>query len=81
MYPTSITSAAATIELLRRAFATHGLPDMVVSDNSTGFTIVEFGSFMTKNGIVHVKTIPRHPSSDGHVERSVRIFKVGMKGW
>ena len=79
VYPTSSTSATATIEILRRAFATHGLPEMVVSDNGTGFASEEFGNFMTKNGILHVKTAPRHPSSNGLVERSVRIFKEGMK--
>lgn len=52
---------------------------MVLSDNGTGFTSEEFGTFMTKNGILHVKPTPRHPSSDGIVETSVRIFKDGMK--
>ena len=79
VYPTSSISATATIELLRRAFATHGLPDMLVSDNGTGFASKEFGNFMAKNGILHVKTAPRHPSSNGLVERSVRTFKDGMK--
>ena len=79
MYPTSSTSATATIELLRRAFATHGLPDMLVSDNGTGFASKEFGNFMAKNGILHVKTAPRHPSSNGLVERSVRTFEDGIK--
>ena len=79
MYPTSSTSATATIELLRRAFATHGWPDMLVSDNGTEFASKEFGNFMAKNGILPVKTAPRHPSSNGFVERSVRTFKDGMK--
>ena len=79
VYPSSSTSATATIEMLRRAFATHGLPDMLVSDNGTGFASKEFGNFMAKNGILHVKTAPRHPSSNGLVERSVRAFKDGMK--
>ena len=49
VYPTSSISATATIELLRRAFATHGLPDMLVPDNGTGFASKEFGNFMAKN--------------------------------
>ena len=62
---TSSTSATATIELLRRAFATHGLPDMLVSDNGSSFASQQFGNFMSKNGILHVKTAPRHPLSNG----------------
>ena len=77
--PTSSTSATATIEKLRQAFANHGLPDMVVSDNGAGFASEEFADFMARNGILHVKTAPRHPSSNGLVERSFRIFKEGMK--
>ena len=79
VYPTSSTSATATIEKLRQAFANHGLPEMVVSDNGSGYASEEFADFMARNGILHVKTAPRHPSSNGLVERSVRIFKEGMK--
>ena len=79
VYPTSITSATATIELLRRAIATHGLPDMLVSDNGTGFASTEFGNFMAKNRILHLKTAPRQPSTNGLVERPVRTLKDGMK--
>ena len=79
VYPTSITSATATIELLRRAFATHGLPNVLVSDNGTGFASTEFGNFVAKNRILHLKTAPRHPLSNGLVERSVRTIKDGVK--
>ena len=79
MYPASSTSATAITELLRRASATHGLPDILVSDNGTGFASTEFGNFMAKNRILYLKTAPRHTSSNGLVERSVRTFKEGMK--
>ena len=77
--PTSSTVATATIEKLRQAFANDGLPEMVVSDNGSGFRSEEIADFMARNGILHVKTAPRHPSSNGLVETSVRIFKEGMK--
>ena len=79
VYPTSVTGATATIEKLRQAFANHGLPEMVVSDNGSGFASEEFADFMARNGILHVKTAARQPSSNGLVERSVRFFKEGMK--
>jgi len=59
---------------------------MVVSDNGTGFTSEEYGTFMAKNGILHVKTAPGYPSCNGHVLRSVHIFRdrinklEGLKG-
>ena len=52
---------------------------MVVSDNGSGFASEEFVDFMARNGILNVKTAPRLSSSNGLVERSVRIFKEGMK--
>ena len=69
----------ATIEELRATFATHGLPEMIVSDNGSVFTSGEFKVFMQRNGIRHVASAPYHPSSNGLVERAVQAFKQGMK--
>ena len=77
--PTQTSTTQVTIEKLRTVFATHGLPDMVVSDNGSCFTSDEFSNFMQQNGIRHVTTAPKHPSSNGLAERYVRIFKEGMK--
>jgi hypothetical protein len=68
-----------TIEKLRSMFATHGLPDTVVSDNGTVFTSEEMETFLKENGIQHVRTAPYHPASNGQVERAVQIFKEAIK--
>ncbi|XP_033004085.1 uncharacterized protein LOC117046393, partial [Lacerta agilis] len=44
--PTSTVSTRATINALRKLFATHGLPDTLVSDNGTAFTSAEFKEFL-----------------------------------
>ncbi|XP_064470043.1 uncharacterized protein K02A2.6-like [Ornithodoros turicata] len=42
VFPVTTPSAAAAIDCLKAAFATHGLPDIVVSDNGSAFTSKEF---------------------------------------
>ena len=79
IFVTNTSTSAATIELLRRSFASLGLLEVVVSDNATAFTSAEFSNFLRRNGIKHILTPPYHPASNGLVERSVQTFKEGLK--
>lgn len=74
----SIT-AKSTVEKLRSIFATHGLPETIVSDNGPAFVSEEFQRFVQRNGIKHIRTAPYHPASNGQVERAVQVFKEGIK--
>ena len=74
----SIT-ATKTVEELRTIFATHGLPQKVVTDNGPTFTSSEFQDFMSKNGIKLIHSAPYHPSTNGLAERAVQSFKLGIK--
>ena len=77
--PVSSTSSQQVVRVLRNLFSTHGLPDVIVSDNGTAFTCVEFETFMKRNGIRHVRCAPYHPSSNGLAERAVQTFKEAVK--
>ena len=72
------TSTNATIKALSGIFATHGLPVTMVSDNGTAFTSDEFKQFCATNGIKHIRSAPRHPSTNGLAERAVQIFKSSI---
>ena len=78
----------ATVEKLQTVFATHGLPEVIVSDNGTAFTSDEFALFVQRNGIRHLISAPYHPASNGlaesyftnehllkQVEKTVDIFE------
>lgn len=73
------TSSAVTIDVLRSLFATHGIPDVIVSDNGTSFTSVEFQDFLKKNLIRQALVAPYHPSSNGQAERMVQNVKNAIK--
>ena len=76
---TNVATSYATIEELRRMFAAHGLPEVLVSDNGTVFSSGDFLEFTKRNDIRHVKTAPYHPSSNGQVERAVQTFKEAIE--
>ena len=79
VHMTNSSSSAITISLLRKSFATLGLPEVIVSDNATNFTSEEFEHFLKKNGIKHIRTPPYHPASNGMAERAVQTFKNGIR--
>ena len=78
-FPMSTSTSSATIEKLRIAFFTHGLPGMAVTDNGSNFVSEEFEDFLKRNGIRHIRTAPYHPSSNGLAERAVQTIKEAMK--
>ncbi|XP_032090813.1 uncharacterized protein K02A2.6-like, partial [Thamnophis elegans] len=72
------TTAESTVRALRRLFATHGLPDLVVSDNGPQFMSTTFQEFLAEQGIRHAPIAPYHPASNGRAERAVRSAKEAL---
>ena len=52
-FPMSTSTSEATIEKLRIAFSTHGLPQMVVKDNGSSFVSKEFEDFLKQWNTSH----------------------------
>ena len=77
--PMDTSTSEATISKLRGLFATHGLPEVLVTDNGTNFTSAEFAEFCKRNTVKHVRTAPYHPASNGLAERAVQVVKEGIK--
>ena len=78
IYPVSSTNSQTTIDMLRVSFSTHGLPEIIVSNNAASFTSAQFAEFCDKNRIHHVTSAPYHPASNELVERAVQSFKRGF---
>ena len=76
---TASTTSSVTIEKMRSSFASFGIPEILVTDNGSNFTSLEFEEFFKSNRIRHVKTAPYHPASNGLAERAVQTFKSEMK--
>ena len=68
-------AAAATIDKLKAIFCTHGVPEVMISDNGPQFGCREFGDFARQYGFQHITSSPRYPKSNGEAERAVGTVK------
>ncbi|XP_058038083.1 uncharacterized protein K02A2.6-like [Ahaetulla prasina] len=71
-------TAGAVIRALDGLFATHGLPDVIVTDNGAQFTSAPFRQFLTRLDIRHATTAPYHPAGNGRAERAVQSAKEAL---
>ncbi|XP_029662882.1 uncharacterized protein K02A2.6-like [Formica exsecta] len=75
----STITSAATCRYLRRLFSRYGPPEVLVSDNSTQFTSEEFAQLCAEFNILHLRSPPGHPQSNGQAERMVRTLKSSIE--
>lgn len=61
--------------VLKKIFARHGIPKIVMSDNGPPFNSAEFQNFSKTWSFKHVTSSPRYPRSNGQVERAVQTIK------
>lgn len=72
---TAAPTTASTIELLKDAFARHGFPEVIVSDNATIFVSDEMRKFYAEAAIFPKYIAPGHPATNGLAERSIQTLK------
>ena len=73
--PTSVN----IISRLRHSFATHRLPECIVTDNCTPFLSKEFKTYLQENGITHHCVTPYWPQANGEVERQNRTLCKALR--
>ena len=83
VHPMKAATSLATVKVLQSIFATHGLPNLIVTDNGSVFTSAEFGELMKRNGIKHVTSSPYHPASSraGSTDFQGRNEEDGERIW
>ena len=68
-----------TIKVLKEVFATHGIPDVIMSDNGPQFSAEAFAQFAKSYGFMPTTSSPRYPQANGEVEQVVRTLKEILK--
>ena len=72
-------TTATLIKQLKQAFATHGVPAVLITDNGTNYDSHEFSKFVTAWEFSHVTSSPHHHKSNGKAESAVKIMKDIVK--
>ena len=63
------------INISKKNFSRHGIPQVLYSDNATNFVNKVFRDFVKQWGIKHVSSSPHYPRSNGKAEATVKIAK------
>ena len=75
---TSSTSGPATIPVIDKIFATHGIPESVKTDGGPPFNGNEFAMYSRWAGFTHRKVSPEDPEANGLAEAFMKTVKKNM---
>ncbi|XP_053699045.1 uncharacterized protein K02A2.6-like [Sabethes cyaneus] len=73
------TKKDAILQFLQESFARFGIPATIITDNGTQFCSSEFKKLCDELGIIHIRTAPYHPQSNGQAERFVDTMKRSLR--
>ena len=70
----------SVIIALKATFVSNGIPETLMSDNSTPFTGAKFNHFANTYGFEHLTSSPHYPRSNDLIERMVKTVNKLLKG-
>lgn len=79
VYVVKNITTTCTIEKCRNIFFRFGIPRMLVTDIGRTFVSQEFQNFGKQNGIIHKRSAPYHPTTNGLAERFVQTLKQALR--
>ena len=79
LYITKSTTSKAIISRLKKCFATHGYPEVIVTDNAPNLISIDIEEFCEENGIKHHKATTYWPQGNSEIERFYRTLSKFVK--
>ncbi|GFU21599.1 transposon Tf2-12 polyprotein, partial [Nephila pilipes] len=76
--PLNSTTAQSVITVMKSIYATHGIPEDLVSDGGPPFNSNLMTNFFREWGIKHHVTPPHFPRANGQIERAVQTVKNSL---
>jgi IS30 family transposase len=77
--PTTSITAAKAVEVIKNTTYRFGIPNNIITDNGTQFTVREFKDFCADLSIKINYASVSHPQSNGQVEHSNSMIHQGLK--
>lgn len=77
--PVASITVPKAVEFIKEVMYRFGVPNNIIIDNGTQFTMREFKDFGADSGIQINYTSVSHPQSNGHVEHSNGMILQGLK--
>ena len=74
----STTTSHSVVSATKETFSMLGVPREIISDNGPQYQR-EYNKFGESWGILHTTSSPRHPQSNGFIERQIRYIKPIIK--
>ena len=77
--PITSSTASTAVNFIRSIIFRFGVPNIIITDNGTNFTVEEFKDFCEDQGIKLNYASVAHPQSNGQVEKANGLVCKGIK--